>query len=392
MHRATFPLAFALALVACDAAPTAEPTAEVDGMESLLEAADQDGEVSIFVQFRPSTVGVLNGRDDASDDSDRPWVQGADREIPADRPALNSRIADEGGLDRMGKNTGRVFLGERLVEREIYRPELGVEADLSGRIFTEQPTRTISRFPLADKIFDGTDGEDRMAPRGDRVFVGGPLVQTIDDEGPERIFQGERLVDHQEQAERFLLDSIGRTPRVTFERFGVAVLEVDRTELLVLANDPNVSRITENVPTPTALVAGPQQLRAFEWVDADQRTVAILDTGIDAADGWLNERVVDGACFSTDTAWSTSLCVEDRGAAAATTCDLSIDGCDHGSILADLALEAAPEAHIVAVQVFSEFEGEACDAHGLQSPCALSWQSDQLAAMDHVLGLAEAAR
>ncbi|TDJ46032.1 MAG: peptidase S8 [Gammaproteobacteria bacterium] len=135
-------------------------------------------------------------------------------------------------------------------------------------------------------------------------------------------------------------------------------------------------------------------------------TIVVLDTGIDADHPTFGDRVVWEACFSTN--WSryraTNLCPaggnanatqyfqSGPGAAALTKCT-DVD-CFHGTHVSSIAAGSdssntgiAPEASIIAIQVFSRFSSDRyCGAN--QSPCILSFDHDQLSALEYVADLA----
>lgn len=129
------------------------------------------------------------------------------------------------------------------------------------------------------------------------------------------------------------------------------------------------------------------------------QSVAILDTGVDGAHPFLAGKVVAEACFSSSSTASgaKSLCpngqTSQTGAGAAKPC--SDEGCEHGTHVAGIAAGkgdqfsgVAPDAQLVAVQVFSEFEGPNCGAQ--RSPCIGSFTSDQIRGLDFVLQQASA--
>lgn len=132
--------------------------------------------------------------------------------------------------------------------------------------------------------------------------------------------------------------------------------------------------------------------------DGAGQAVAVLDTGVDGAHPFFGGRVVEEACFSTTSAVSgtTSLCpngqAEEIGPGAAAPCDLP--GCEHGTHVAGIAagrgdalVGVAPEADIIAVQVFSRFtDPEVC---GGAPECIASFTSDQIRGLDFVLQQAE---
>ena len=142
--------------------------------------------------------------------------------------------------------------------------------------------------------------------------------------------------------------------------------------------------------------------------------VAILDTGVESghtmfADSSGNSRVAAEFCASTShtdgngVVVSTSLCPGEVATSSANgsgaDCAANISGCGHGTHVAGIAAGSpvvlnvgtvsgvAPEADIIAVQVFSEF-GQNVDCNN-SPPCALSFTSDQMVALEHVLSLQE---
>ncbi|MBW2425574.1 MAG: S8 family serine peptidase [Deltaproteobacteria bacterium] len=113
----------------------------------------------------------------------------------------------------------------------------------------------------------------------------------------------------------------------------------------------------------------------------DGSVIVFLDTGIDSTHPMLAGRVLDEACFS-----NTSDCPNGEeemfGPGAAIPCDF---GCDHGTHVAGIAAGAdagdglvglAPEASLIAIQIFSDVGGSAA-----------AYSSDILAALQHVLAL-----
>jgi subtilisin family serine protease len=180
------------------------------------------------------------------------------------------------------------------------------------------------------------------------------------------------------------------------------VLEIDRAALADLARDPRVAALEEDrlarpaLGASAALVGAPQAW-AGGYTGAGQ-AVVVLDTGVELDHPFLRVALVDGACFSsagTGAIPSESLCpdgsMEQQGLAAGAACPALVFGCDHGTHVAGIAAGRdagvtfsgiAPGATLVSVQVYSRFSGDVC--RGLPSPCALSWSSDQLRALDWV--------
>ncbi|MGB9750936.1 S8 family peptidase [Roseiflexus castenholzii] len=170
----------------------------------------------------------------------------------------------------------------------------------------------------------------------------------------------------------------------------VLVLEAPHTTIERLEQHPQVVAVAED------MLAAPHLTGSVALIHADLvhpestgagAAIAILDTGIDATHPFLGGRVVAEACFSTNNSGdgAVSLCpggaTEVIGPGAAAPC--TVTGCDHGTHVAGIAAGnggVAPGASIIAVQVFSKINN--CSAFSLPSPCALSYVSDQLRALD----------
>lgn len=188
--------------------------------------------------------------------------------------------------------------------------------------------------------------------------------------------------------------------RVLSERLPLIVAEMDAAALEAMAANPAIAAWSEDrLAFPTLAESAPlieaPEVHRIGGRGAGQ-AVAILDTGVDAAHPFLAGRVVAEACFSTTSAaqGARSVCPNGSGtdlsAGAARPCRAA--GCDHGTHVAGIAAGrgdrfsgVAPDAPVIAVQVFSEFTGAAC---GGRSPCVASFTSDQIRALDHVADLA----
>lgn len=144
-------------------------------------------------------------------------------------------------------------------------------------------------------------------------------------------------------------------------------------------------------------VAGPGGAWEMGYEGTGQ-TVAILDTGVDKAHPALSGQVVSEACYGTTdgSIGSTTACpggVESSTASGSgVDCDSSYEGCYHGTHVAGTVASTdstysgvAPEASLIAVQVFSLF-----DSFNFCAPfnkCVLSWTSDQVAGLERVYAL-----
>lgn len=199
-----------------------------------------------------------------------------------------------------------------------------------------------------------------------------------------------------------------------FRRYPLVAMSVSREELEELSRRPGVVHVFEDVTAKPLLdatlpVIGADITRELGWTGSGQ-AIVILDTGINADHPFFTGRVVAEACFSTTFGESnrTSLC-EGPLPVGPGTASIEVAGCqqgaanicDHGPHVAGIAAGSgatstdpdapfsgvARGADIIAIQVFHRVEGfAACDG---ASPCVRTFASDLIAAMEHVLDLAE---
>lgn len=184
----------------------------------------------------------------------------------------------------------------------------------------------------------------------------------------------------------------------------LVVADVTPEQLAALEANPRFDEVQEDRLAFASLadsgpLIGAPEVWALGGRGAGQ-AVAILDTGVEANHPFLAGRVTGEACFSTSSpaTGAQSVCPNgDRtqtGAGAARPCDA--EGCEHGTHVAGIAAGRgarfsgmAPDAEIIAVQVFSKFVDRPggptpCRDSGQRSPCVASFSSDQIRALDHV--------
>ena len=200
---------------------------------------------------------------------------------------------------------------------------------------------------------------------------------------------------------------------VTFEYIPYVSVWVDsEAEYAQLLASENVLSVVQDVPVPVngnswspAAMAD-----ANAWINTDSvhdagfdgsgYTVAILDTGVDKDHYFLDGgKVVSEACYSTtyEPDNTTSICAggvessTDSGSAEPYAGVCPAGACDHGTHVAGIAAGThtnftgiAPDANIIAIQVFSRFAASEC---GSTSDCAMAWVSDQMAGLERVYNL-----
>ena len=136
--------------------------------------------------------------------------------------------------------------------------------------------------------------------------------------------------------------------------------------LAALSQAPEVARIQlDRLYTP-ALQESVPLIRADRahalFYTGNGQVVAVLDTGIAKNHPDLAGKVVAEACFSTTNAsqGASSLCPGGQATTATNSglnCAANISGCFHGTHVAGIVAGVAPQADLIAVQVFSNFGG-----------------------------------
>jgi subtilisin family serine protease len=182
-------------------------------------------------------------------------------------------------------------------------------------------------------------------------------------------------------------------------------MTVDSASLDALLSSPDVISIEEDIPVPPILDQSVPHIGAAELhksnVTGAGVAVAILDTGVDKTHPFLLGSVIYEACFSSNDG-SSSLCPEGvitstaEGSAMPCGGNYITTDCDHGTHVAGIVAGrdnipdspgpgVAPQASIIAIQVFSRFDSyEDC---GGEAPCILSFPSDQMRGLELVYDL-----
>ena len=185
-------------------------------------------------------------------------------------------------------------------------------------------------------------------------------------------------------------------------------MTTDREALDILLASPDVESIEEDIPVPPVLDKSVPRIGATtlhsRGVTGKGIAVAVLDTGVDKNHPFLKGSVISEACYSTtNTSYSSSsVCPGGVTSSTATGSALPYGGncpsgeCDHGTHVSGIAAGrggvrgapgpgVAPEASIIAVQVFSRFDST--DYCHSSPACVLSFTSDQLSGLERVYEL-----
>ena len=208
-----------------------------------------------------------------------------------------------------------------------------------------------------------------------------------------------------------------------FDYIPYVALRVSPEALAVLENSPQVLGIEENVArrlvepikdagenpkgpaseegisepmlADTATLVGAKAL----WdagITGSGWYVAILDTGIRKTHQFFTGKTVIEACraLGRDGSSGAGDCPNGQaiqnGAGSAVHYDSSYAGYDHGTHVSGIAAGnygslagMAKNANIIAVKIFSKFTAADCG----DSPCVMSWDSDQIAGLNYVYSL-----
>lgn len=190
--------------------------------------------------------------------------------------------------------------------------------------------------------------------------------------------------------------------RDEFKEFPFLALDINKTNLEEIKNSKQVLAIQEDfIDFPTlddsSLITKTIQVSREQGFNGSGQTVVILDTGVNSSHSFLSGRVIDEACYSSNTGISSTLCpggaTETNGSGTGMDCSSTIAGCGHGTHVGGIVagndstnFGAAPGSTIVAINVFSEFPNSAqCGSN--PTPCALSFTSDQIKGLERAYAL-----
>ena len=192
----------------------------------------------------------------------------------------------------------------------------------------------------------------------------------------------------------------GADDSISFDTIPYVVITADASTIEQMRADGSVLTVDEDVADPPHLAESVPLVKGnVAWsrgFDGTGWAVAIIDSGAMRTHDFLSGRVIEEACYSQTTDSAFSVCpggVSTVGPGSGVNCDPSISGCSHGTHVAGIAAGkgtafsgVARNANIVAIQVFSKFPA-AEDCGSAPAPCALSYSSDQIRALERVLAL-----
>jgi subtilisin family serine protease len=203
------------------------------------------------------------------------------------------------------------------------------------------------------------------------------------------------------------LQGRGHTVLHQFETVPQVVLEVEADALRELeASTSYVRRVVEDaiyeplLAQSVPLVEGDQVWA--QGFDGTGRVIAVLDTGVDKTHPFLAGKVVEEACYSSNSGGQTSsFCPngqsEQTGPGSGVNCPVSVPVCWHGTHVAGIAAGngagagvsfsgVAKGAQVMAVQIFSRgITPSVCG--GGPSPCLVFFASDMIKGLERVFTL-----
>lgn len=248
-----------------------------------------------------------------------------------------------------------------------------------------------------------------------RVIVGLRLPRPFRPEGELKQSAIEAQRQAIQAAQQALIDSLAPYRPEVYARFQFIpylALRADESTLRAMVGSPLVTGITEDAPLPPLLESSIPIIGADNVWEAGYEgagwAVAVLDTGVQWDHSFFGgsaaSRVVSEACYSNAGGGGAGVTLCPNGLASQTTGHASdpttancLDGgtniCTHGTHVAGIVAGSgtaysgvAKSASLIGVQVFTRFNSDATCGVG-QSPCVLSYISDQILGLQRVYDL-----
>jgi len=297
-----------------------------------------------------------------------------------------------------------------IIPLSIHAQELDSLQEANLSFSHEYPESVSESFVQLESIAQ-QQGEVRVIIALDIPFS---MEGEMDD--PQAIQSQQQMIQSAQQGIMDQLSAINALSPDTyqFKHIPYIITTVNFDSLSILQSSLMVFAITQDVAFPLLLNESNTIIGADKvWSDSFEgvgytgagQQIVILDTGVDKNHPFLSGKIVSEACYSSTVSSdsSTSLCPGGLPASTQTDaglpCPSSIAGCDHGTHVAGIAaggtfLNAgneyhgvAHEAEIIAIKVFSQFDNTSVCA--FQTPCVLSYTSDQMKALERVFDLSQ---
>ena len=276
---------------------------------------------------------------------------------------------------------------------------------------------TVSAQPLPDGPSGsdgstGTSDSSRLLAKAQREGSVRAIVGLRTDFTPEGQLSRAQVDDQRgaiQSAEAGLRSELAGTGYETlreYETVPYIALSLTPDAFRAVQNSPTTTTIHEDVAVPPTLTDSAPIVQApIMWennLTGAGKTIAVLDTGVDRFHPFLGGRVVEEACYSQGDDGrgnATGNCPNgtetQTGTDSAAPCTYALKGCEHGTHVAGIAAGQdingtgmAPNANIMAVQVFSRATGTLCDGQEFgEDPCEMSYSSDQIKGLERVYQL-----
>lgn len=255
---------------------------------------------------------------------------------------------------------------------------------------------TASAQPRASAALDALGVQ--AAREGEVRVIIGLNVQTV----PEGQLTSKAIANQRDKVKRAqikvtstALGGGGSQVLANFKILPHMVATVDANAFARLRASPEVASIEADEAVPATLLESTDQVGATDaWsrgVTGAGKTVAVLDTGVDKNHPMLKGKVVSEACYSSNYTGVSSLCPNQVTAStdsgSGLHCASASAGCNHGTHVAGIVagnggsagtLGVAPDAKLIAIQVFSYFDAYAT---------VMSYTSDQIRGLERVYEL-----
>ena len=260
--------------------------------------------------------------------------------------------------------------------------------------------QTQARVAVPQPLMDGTAAGGEVAVI---VGVGARFVPEGDLPGPAAVADQRASVAEAVDGTMARAAAVGVQVGTKFDRIPYFTARVNRAQLEALATTAGVASINEDgLRKPSLATSVPMVNAPPAWTAGHTGagwTVAILDTGVETTHPFLGGRVTREACYSDSNGGGpgTSVCPGGVGSATGpgtgAACSAAIDGCDHGTHVAGIVAGAngpggingvAPGASLMAVQVFTRFDGAANCGTG-DPVCVGAFDSDIIRGLERVL-------